>query len=196
MSVNREHYDAVLNDLRANRNALAGNLSELNTVIDVLERFYNQPVKTLVQPVCPKTAAGGVLNSAPEITPSAPPVNLTATITKIISNDEFTLDATRAAENVSHGSFLVGLTETIDRAAAEACHDQIHLVKRVQELRPGTLTTSAQSLIVTLLRKNRLHKGEDLIIRPVANGKVVGLPNVSQDAVHSHGRYSQYQATQ
>ena len=86
----------------------------------------------------------------------------------------------------------MGLTEAIEAAALEAKHNQISMVERVLELRHGTLRNSAVSMIGALLRKGRLHKGDDLIVRLVKDGEIQNLPPMRQDDALPIRRTSQY----
>ena len=70
----------------------------------------------------------------------------------------------------------IGLNDAIYQAAEEGIYDQSHLIARVLKIRPGTTYPTASAQVSSLLKDSRLHKGEDLIIRPVKNGKIQNLP--------------------
>lgn len=71
--------------------------------------------------------------------------------------------------------FGVGLVDAVKTAAAEARWNQIEMVGRVLQIRPGTKPNSAQTQIYLMLRERRLHKGDDLVIRNVVDGRIQNL---------------------
>jgi hypothetical protein len=173
--IDRTHYDAVLNDLRENYDTLKGNLEEMETAIRVLERLYAKPAKSLKV----------VLAPVKEVTPNVVPAD----------SDEFTLGAAKRNEAPTQKltrTFEIGLTEAIIRAAFAGIYDQCKLIDCVMEMRPGTTRPSVMSMVSTMLSNGRLHKGDDLIVRNVKDGRVQGLPAVSADAAHSHRSFGQY----
>jgi hypothetical protein len=147
--IDRTHYDAVLKDLRESYDTLKGNLEEMETTIRVLERLYAKPAKSL------KEVATG-------------------TVRVPADSGEFTL---AAAKHAVH-PFEIGLTEAIVRAATPGIYTQSKLVDCVMEMRPGTTRPSALSMVNMLLSNHRLHRGADLIVRNVTDGKVQGFPQV------------------
>jgi hypothetical protein len=161
--IDRTHYDAVLKDLRENHDILKGNLEEMETAIRVLNRMYAKPPKSLK-----------------EVT--------TGTVRISADSGEFTL---AAAKHAVH-PFEIGLTEAIVRAATLGIYTQSKLIDCVMEMRPGTTRPSALSMVNMMLSKQRLHKGEDLIIRNVKDGKVRGIPLTSTDAVKSQIDFGSY----
>jgi len=177
--IDRTHYDAVLKDLRENYDTLKGNLEEMETAIRVLERLYAKPAKSLK----------AVLAPVKEVTPNVVPAD----------SDEFTLGAAKRNEAPTQkltGTFEIGLTEAIIRAASAGIYNQIALIDGVMEMRPGTTRPSAVSMISSMLLKGRLHKGDDLIVRNVKDGRVQGLPPISAEAAYSHMGFGQYSAPQ
>jgi hypothetical protein len=114
-------------------------------------------------------------------------------------SDEFTLGAAKRNEAPTQkltGTFEIGLTEAIIRAASAGIYNQIALIDGVMEMRPGTTRPSAVSMISSMLLKGRLHKGDDLIVRNVKDGRVQGLPPISAEAAYSHMGFGQYSAPQ
>lgn len=152
--IDRQYYDAVLADLKENRKLLISNLTELNQAIETIERLYAKPAKPL----------------------SDPPARRERVIRAPKPDPEGIAEPTEPK-----GPRMLGLVEAIQAAAAENKWDQPHLAHRAVALRPDTLITSAQSQICALLKDGRLHKGEDLIIRNVKDGKIQGLPPVDLD---------------
>jgi len=150
----RTHLDAVLKDLRSNREVLLGNLKHVNHAIACLEKLYNLDTKPLE--VKPEPIPEPVLEESELQDPEA--------------------------DLLQHNMPSMGLVQTIEIAAKEGKWDQSQLAHRVVALRKGTPITTAQSQISSMLHeaKRRLHKGEDLIVRWVQDGKVQGLPEMSE----------------
>ena len=189
--INRIHYDAVLKDLRENYDILKGNLEELETALRVLERLYAKPVKSLKAAPAQEVATDTVraplhLHGAHEEIVITEPVRVPA------DSREFTLDVAKQESRLRTCGFTSRLEDVICMAAGEMRHNQIELARRVMVLRPDTTYPSVSSGVSRMLAKGKLHKGEDLIIRNVMDGRVQGLPPVSADASHSHTGFGQY----
>jgi hypothetical protein len=183
--IDRTHYDAVLKDLRENYDTLKGNLEEMETAIRVLERLYAKPAKPLKLVVDAPKRQPHTLPVNGKTVPFDPPPSHPAV------KDEFSLESAREHDVVA--PFTVGLETAVSQAASEYRYDHMKLVHRVMEVRPGTTYPSAASAVSRMLTKGLIHKGDDLIIRPVVNGKIQGLPPANQDDINSHRRIGQYE---
>lgn len=71
--------------------------------------------------------------------------------------------------------------EAMDIVFREGAREQESLIGRIAEIFPIATITSIRAYVNAQLRNGTLHKGDDLKIRRVVDGKVVGLPPLGDD---------------
>jgi hypothetical protein len=214
--MDRVHYDAVLADLEARRKKLVEDNAQVEVLILGIRHLLagvDHFTKAVNLPASLSSHSHAMTVAALRVTASVDPIREEeARISKAAGEAErvavksaetaaqrtAALRAHSIAESTSTGVGValepggMGLTEAIEAAALEAKHNQISMVERVLELRHGTLRNSAVSMIGALLRKGRLHKGDDLIVRLVKDGEIQNLPPMRQDDALPIRRTSQY----
>lgn len=153
MSLRIDSLMEVIEDLERNRATLKRNLTAIETTITTLRALYR--------------------NGVPRELPSLQPEKLEASPAAEEHDD--------GCEEVHPVRFNkdaeIGLNEAILKCVREGKHTSITIIDAVLQIRPSTSQRGNVSAAVSiLLRSNRLHKGDDLILRPVVNGKVENLP--------------------
>ena len=179
MSIPRVALEAVLDDLRAKRDTLLANLAAFDSCITTLEQLYPMEVRALTpNKIAPSQGIRVRLeHHGPTATCDTPQ------------------EALALAEGLRKGtpSNLPTMVEALEQAAAEAKHNRVNLIKRAQELREGSLYSSLATQTGLMLRQGKLHMGDDLIVRLIKDGKIVGLPALTKEeesgSKHVHPQY-------
>lgn len=168
--MNLSALEKVLVDLKTNREKLISNLTEFNRTIEFLETLYGQQKSATIVEDKPaaitinqKSCACGCGNKIE---------NPTSNVQKYIQG-----------HNNKKPQARLSIAESILTAAGESKHNQINLISRASQLScEGTVVV--QIAVVDMLKKGYIHKGDDLIIRNVKDGKILGLPDLSPSELH------------